>query len=79
MHPRRKASGPHIFVRVNHAFHEHGYGPFLGEGGVGSIDVYGLGATSKPTKDTSSDQSIDSLVSLCNDFADRTCSNIVSH
>ena len=21
MHPRRKASGPHIFVRVNHAFH----------------------------------------------------------
>ena len=48
--PSRKASGPHIFVRINYAYHvsEDGCWPFFGGGeGLGVINIYGP----KPTKE----------------------------
>ena len=52
---------------------------FRGGGEVGATDVYVLGVSSKPAKDTSPDQFLDSYVSFCNDFADRMRSTVVSH
>ena len=51
---------------------------FLSFLGFGAIDVYGP-KSKKIYKKTGPDQFLDSYVSLCNNFADRMRSTVVSH
>ena len=74
-HPTRKASGPHLFVRVNYAYHvlKMGTDPlFFGGGGWGYRRLW-LQSNKRQ------DQLLDSSVSLCNDFTYRMHSTVVSH